>query len=82
MTVHHIETPLATDDMRDKAALYRAMADDFDAIDRIERSPRFGNLRNGGNMPPQPDNRAIHRLFWLCALAALGVIVAQIGGWI
>jgi hypothetical protein len=37
------------------------------------------NLRDGIK---QPDNRAIHRLFWICALAALSVIVAQIGGWI
>ena len=36
---------------RKERALIRAMADDFDAIDRIERTPRFANIRDGIREP-------------------------------
>jgi hypothetical protein len=75
MTVHRIADYITPDTERAErhAAEARRLA-------VLRQTPADNaNLRDGIK---QPDNRAIHRLFWLCALAALGVIVAQIGGWI
>jgi hypothetical protein len=75
MTVHNFADYITPDTERAErhAETARQMA-----ICRQTDAPLI-NLRDGID---KPDNRAIHRLFWLCALAALGVIVAQIGGWI
>lgn len=85
--IRRADAPLASDDMRDKAALWRAMADDFDAIDRIE--PRFANIRTGGNMPRRDWSgpvlavviAAVVGLFLWIGLApehAFGVIVGEL----